>query len=255
MGGLSSVAVAPEHRGRGLGMIVCRAALRDMGVHGESISSLYPGTTLLYRRLGWELAGAAVIRRIRLRALRSFSVSPPGRVRRASRDDLDAMKELYARLSPEINGFLDRAPFSWGFLDYNWDDHYAYLALGAAGELEGYVVYDQLSMQDGALDFTLRVRDFVALNRDAATALWWTLGSSSTQAGEVDYHCSPEDALLLLLEEQEVTVRADVRWMLRIVDAPRRDCGPWLSAGLRCRDPVAAARVRSVCGGCAARVE
>ena len=112
MGGLSSVAVAPEARGRGYGSQLVTAMTLAMRERGEVISALFPGTTQLYRKLGWELAGAYALRRIPLHSLRSLPRPPAGRLRRARPDDLEAMKECYRRLAPQVNGVLDRAAWS-----------------------------------------------------------------------------------------------------------------------------------------------
>jgi len=52
MAGLSSVAVAPHRRGEGLARRVITMCLADRRERGQAISSLYPATTGLYRRLG-----------------------------------------------------------------------------------------------------------------------------------------------------------------------------------------------------------
>jgi predicted acetyltransferase len=238
MGGLCSVAVAPEDRGCGLAVLVCRASLRDMHERGESISTLFPGTTSLYRKLGWELAGAFVIRHIEARILRTLPLPAAGRIRRATPEDLPVMKELYERLAPRTNGFLDRCRNSWYFAEERWDSYYTYLALDADGEPSGYVVYEQLPPLPDRFGYTVKVRDLVALDRDALSSLHWLLGSSSTQAAVVEYRSSPEDVLSLVLGEQEERVHGDLRWMVRVVDAPLAVSQRGYPAGLELEVPL-----------------
>jgi len=218
MGGLSSVAVAPEARGRGYGSRAVAAAAVAMRERGEVISALFPGTTQLYRRLGWELAGAYVLRRIPLRSLRSLPRPPVGRLRRAEPDDLGAMKECYRRLAPQVNGALDRAAWSWWGYEKQWKELHTYVALGSTGEVEGFVSYRNQPPVRVGFDYSMRVRDLFALGPEAAQALWWMLGSSATQADFVQYPAPAEDPLSLLLPEQESEVVIDVRWMLRLND-------------------------------------
>jgi predicted acetyltransferase len=219
MGGLASVGVAPEARGRGLGLAVCRAALADVHARGEVVSSLFPATSSLYRKLGYELAGAYVIRRIGTRALRALPLPATRRIERGERSDLPRLRDCYTRFARTLTGFLDRTPARWHLYEQHFDDFGFLLSLDAAGELDGYLVYSQRPPLDVSFGYSLRVRDHVAHSRGALAALFWTLGSSSTQAADVVYQSSPEDPLLLLLDQQEELVQGDIRWMTRLVDA------------------------------------
>ena len=57
MAGVSSVKVAPEYRGRGIGRLLMTALLGEIAARGYPLSALFPATMPLYRSLGWELAG------------------------------------------------------------------------------------------------------------------------------------------------------------------------------------------------------
>jgi predicted acetyltransferase len=93
-----------------------------------------------------------------------------------------------------------------------------YLCEDDDGEVEGYVVYSQHPPEEGAFGWTIRIRDWVALTESAMRTLFWAVGSQSTQAETVRYLSSPEDALLLLLDDQHERVWGDIRWMTRMVD-------------------------------------
>ncbi len=218
MGGLSSVGVAPEARGRGLAAAVSRAALADMRERGEAISSLYPGSAGLYRKLGWELSGAHTIRHIDCSALRQLRPPADRRVLRAEPSDRARVRACYERIAPTINGFLERVDSRWYFLDKMWDEFHVYLSVDSAGEVDGYVAYRQEAPASGQHGYTIRVRDWMAGSRNALASLFWTLGSGSTQAAVVSYPSSPEDPLLLLLDDQVERVHGDIRVMTRIVD-------------------------------------
>ncbi|MEY4071599.1 MAG: hypothetical protein RL721_2213, partial [Candidatus Eisenbacteria bacterium] len=53
--GIGSVAVSPEHRRRGVGEALVRAALREMRQRGDVLSMLYSFRGDFYRRFGWGL--------------------------------------------------------------------------------------------------------------------------------------------------------------------------------------------------------
>lgn len=56
--GVSGVAVAPEHRGRGVASRLMIELLRQEHQAGRALSVLYPANSALYRKLGYEFGGA-----------------------------------------------------------------------------------------------------------------------------------------------------------------------------------------------------
>src|SRR6516165_11121418 len=77
MAGVSSVTVAPEHRGLGIGRLLMTALLDEIAARGYPLSALYPATMPLYRSLGWELAGARDTAVISARSLRDLVPPDP----------------------------------------------------------------------------------------------------------------------------------------------------------------------------------
>jgi predicted acetyltransferase len=65
----------------------------------------------------------------------------------------------------------------------------------------------------------VRVEQIVAATPEGLRSVWWTLASSASLVDAITFAASPEDALLLIMSEQRIGVRAQVRWMLRIIDA------------------------------------
>jgi predicted acetyltransferase len=111
MTGVSAVAVAPEHRGSGVGTSLMRAALREMSRKRVALSTLYPATQPIYRRLGWEIAGTRAQWRVPTRALALGERRPPVRPMLAEdRAALHACHHEWARRRP---GSLDRGAWAW----------------------------------------------------------------------------------------------------------------------------------------------
>ena len=105
-------------------------------------------------KLGWELAGAYVGRRIECRELLGLRGVEPTRLRRAEQSDVPRMRACYERLAPTVNGFLDRVDGSWYFAEKKFSEYYTYLFMSERDEVEGYIVYQQAPPEDGAFGFT-----------------------------------------------------------------------------------------------------
>ena len=59
--GIAAVAVAPEHRGSGIGSRLLRVTLQEGRERGFPLSCLYASTQPLYRRLGFDRPVCACI--------------------------------------------------------------------------------------------------------------------------------------------------------------------------------------------------
>jgi predicted acetyltransferase len=223
MGGVGDVAVAPEHRGKGLGRRIMTEALHAMRARGEVISALFPATTTLYRGVGYELAGAAVWHQVSPQMLRNLRGRNALETRKVEKgDDPVGIRRCYERVAPDVNGWVDRDDRRWQSLwDWWHEGQYVYGCQNADGEVEAYLVYRHEPTPPGAGgDFGLRVEQIVAATPEGLRAVWWTLASSASLVDAITFAASPEDALLLLMPEQRIGVRGQVRWMLRIIDAP-----------------------------------
>jgi len=222
MGGIHSVSVAPHRRGEGLGPQVLRACLEAMRERGQVLSTLFPATAQLYRKLGWELAGATIWRTIELRDLEGLPRPEGVTVRPAESGDEPGRRIGYRRMAQGINGFLDRSEHWWKGERCAPAGDSAFVAEDAEGEPVGYLAYRQ---RDGEYtgvggDFQLVCRDFVWTTRAAALALLRLLGSWASQAERVFLRSGPEDPLLLVLPDQPFRPLAELRWMSRVVAAP-----------------------------------
>jgi predicted acetyltransferase len=223
MGGVGDVAVAPENRGKGLARRLMTEALLAMRSRGEVVSTLFPATTTLYRSVGYELAGAAVWHQLSPRALLELRGPNSLETRRVERgDDLAGIRCCYERVAPEINGWVDRDDRRWRSLWESWHaGQYVYACEKPGGEVEAYLVYRHEPTPPGVRgDYGVRVEQIVATTPEGLRAAWWTLASSASVVDAITFAASPEDALFLIMPEQYSSVRWQVRWLLRLVDAP-----------------------------------
>jgi predicted acetyltransferase len=222
MGGVGDVAVVPEHRGKGLARRMMIESLQAMRDRGEVVSALYPAITTLYRSVGYELAGATVLYRVSPRALRDLRGSSSLETRRVEKGEESAgTRRCYERVAPHINGWLNRDDRYWRSLWSRWHrKHFVYECATEDGEVEAYLVYRHEPTPPGEEgEFSLRVEQIVAATPEGLRSLWRTLASSASVVDVITFASTPEDALLLIMPEQHISARGQVRWMLRIVDA------------------------------------
>lgn len=219
MGGFSPVAVAPEFRGRGLGSVVTAAHFPAMRERGEAVSGLYPASTRLYRGVGFELAGAWASFSVPTRSLQMLRPEPGVSIRRATADDIPALKACYRRVAARRHGWLDRPEVWWtNRIFEKFDSQYVYVVDGSGGELDGYIRYTHGPGPAGRWGYSINVAEVVAERTEITLALWRLVGTSSTQATEANLTGSPEHPLRFLLPEQDLVTKGEIRWMLRIID-------------------------------------
>jgi predicted acetyltransferase len=179
--GLAAVAVAPERRRQGLGVHICREAIRIGRERGDVMSTLYPFRPAFYRSLGWGLAGR----------LHSHLFDPSwltghaGReqVRPARADELPAVAACYDEVATASNGMLLRHEALWRQLGDNRSHVFVHPADHGVG---GYLVarFGGGTRPDLRV---LRIEELVAAGEDSYRALLGWIGSMSDQWRRVRY--------------------------------------------------------------------
>jgi predicted acetyltransferase len=215
-GGISSVVVAPEHRGRGVATGLLVAARRMMRERGEALSVLAPATMPVYRNAGWEQAGDQRAAAVPIADLaRLGAPSPDVRERPATAADHDAIKRVYLRTASRRTGMLARPAVLWSAYLHTEPLRRVYVA-EREGAVVGHVAYRQERRARGG--YTLRVEDLAALDWDAEATIWRHLAAHRAQAEDAVVH-APTDHLALHLAEQRIRSVWSQHWMLRVVDA------------------------------------
>jgi predicted acetyltransferase len=235
MAGVSSVRVAPEDRGRGIGRQLMTAVLDQIAARGYPLSALFPATMPLYRSLGWELAGGRHTAVIPARSLFRLTApdlaqdpEPGPALRRAGPGDAAAVISVIGRVHEAAR---DCGPISWDATAISrWiaePDVYAYLCD------DGFLAY---RWHNGNED--LFVDGVEAISGRTVRAFWAHIGSHASMAERVYARVGPADAFWWLGHERDADVEHRSMWMLRVVDAAAAIAARGFPAALSFRVPL-----------------
>ncbi len=217
LAGVRAVGVSAAHRSVGVAGTMMREAVDEAHRNNIPLAALYPATQPVYRKAGFELAGAHIQYRVPTMGidLRERSLT----VREVTVQDHPAMRELYLRQATSCNGNLDRNEWYWRrVLDPPpWFTKATGFLVEREGVLEGYVVFTQKS---GASfhDNTIEVIDLVVQTSATARRIWSLFADHRSVAASVQFWGAPADPMLALLREQYTTTTRRIDWMLRIVN-------------------------------------
>ena len=215
--GIAGVAIAPEARGQGLARALLEATLRAARERGHVLSTLYPSTYGLYRKVGYELAGSLCRFTLQLRQLprvgRSLPVEPLGSA------DWPAIEALYREEARSRPGYLDRGPYIWNRVRAPGRETARCFGIRGGQGLSGYV-YARAAVPR-RMPIEIALSDFVAQSPLALQALLSFFADHLTTAERVTWHGGVADARLLGLPERVVTTNIEEYWMLRVVHVAR----------------------------------
>lgn len=218
--GISAVAVAPEHRSRGIAGEMMRTALEEAHREGIPLSSLFPATFPVYRAAGYESAGNRFIYRLPLAHLGTGSREPE--LREATPDDHPAVAALYEARSKTVSAAIQRSPYFWKrIFEPFTEEARTFLVLGPSGP-EGYAVIWYKPTPSPTAPNDIYVRDVVARTPGAARRLLRLIANHQSVARTASLTAGPGDPLLSQMREERPLEITDLsRWMLRIVDVRR----------------------------------
>ena len=248
--GVASVAVQPEVRGQGLLTPLFRAGLERMQRDGRPISFLFPTAAGIYRRFGYELAGALEERELAVADLAKVRAAQGISLGRATVDDLDTIRRLYAEWAAERLGPLTRnGPAEPMFsADYVADPEAVTLATDDTGRVVGSVRWTRGTGYDPATS-VIDVDDLIGMTPDATRALWRFLGTFSSVSGRIRVELPAGDDALTALATEPPPAVSEHRCMLALLDIPAALSARHGLAGLSAHLPF------TVYGGFAAHVD
>ncbi len=215
MAGIAAVGVSPHRRGFDAGGFLLDAAIRETHRREIPISTLFPATQPIYRRVGFEQAGSRFLVKLKLKTL--SPVRSSCRLRPMTDADLPDVERLHRERCRISAGHLERNAFLWMRARSPRDakrpaDGYM---IERGGTAEGYI---SVWKQDSApLDYVLRVSDMVALSGDAASAILNFMAHHRSMADEAWWFGAPHDPLVSMLRDAWLDLSLQMNWMTRIV--------------------------------------
>lgn len=214
---ITAVKLAPEARGTGLGRTLLTRVVRALAADGVALSTLYPSGPGLYRKLGYEFAGACVRYRVPRSELPGTLIQPlepwgPG-------DDA-AVRDCYRRFAERENGMIDRSDGWWSewVLDPYLDRPTYRFLLREGGTVRGYLVFGQSPEPGTGLPYVAAANclDLVWDTPATAQALLAFLGVQGPLTSSITWPGPPNEPLMALLGTQAEVV-SSLTWMTRIL--------------------------------------
>jgi predicted acetyltransferase len=209
IGGIGSIAVAPEARGRGIGTALMDELHRRSEARGDAVTMLYPFRRGFYARLGY--APVSPSKRLTI-APRSVPRSWRGEVREASGRDRRFLRDVHARAVLRGSGVTSRSTRQWE--DLLSRERLVFLVCDG-----GYVAFE-------IAESCLEVRELVADDPRTRRTLVAALGAMRDQVQSIVMHVAEDDPIERALvdpdvREDDVAGAIVLGGMVRIVDVAR----------------------------------
>jgi predicted acetyltransferase len=218
MMGIAGVATAPDARGEGAAVQIMQEALAEIAARGFPLSALYPASLALYRRLGYEVAGARYEVKVPLSSITVRDRALPLRAMRPS--DHESVHAAYCAHAAHAPGHLDRGAYVWDRVHQPRGHATRGFVVGEPGHVDGYVVLYEKNTPE-ALHYSLHVTDMAARTPAALRRILTFFADHGTLADTVVWYGSPADAFTHAITTVELAVRVQHAWMLRLVDVPK----------------------------------
>ncbi len=189
VGGVATVGVAPEARGRGLGSRLVGHLHELSGARGDALTVLYPFRQGFYARLGY--ATTSSYHRLRLHPA-SIPWRPSMRARAAAGPDRDALVACLEAAAERRTGTLARTTRAWE--SRLADERRTWLVVEGPNGVEGYVVWT-LEQDEPHAETVLRVRELAARTVAAERELWALVGAQRDQVAVVHADVAADDPI------------------------------------------------------------
>lgn len=210
-GGISSVAVAPEERHRGVGRALMDSSLATLRETGATLAALYAFRESYYRRFGYEVAG------------RRWSISCPHHrfprlpvelpVRRISPDEVEALAPCYDAMATWVAGLNRRTSAHWRHRLGKKPPHV--YTVGDPVEAYAWVTWG------GPMWEPLKVGEMAWASRSGYLSLLGLLAGLIVNRSALQWSEPSLSPFLCEFYDQGVEATLSRAWMVRVLDVPR----------------------------------
>lgn len=211
---IASVAVAPEHRAQGVAREMMVEAAARGAADGLGMSLLFPATTAMYRKLGWELAGAYQRYRVPTRA-----VPADGPLMRAADRDGDwrAIRDCQQRAVRCLQGPAVRSDQRWAHLA---EAPHRYALDDERGDgIEAFALVRQRHVE-GDWQHVVVLADWAATTERGLRAVVSLVGRWSTFGSAAEFIDTVPSQWSGVVPEQDIEHAGGMQWMARALDLP-----------------------------------
>lgn len=184
--GVGGVAIAPEFRGRGLLRPLMERLHEDAREKGDVIATLFASAPGIYASLGYRTVGAMDTIEVDTPTLHRFERRHE--LRRATTDDLPAIKRIYAEWARRQDGPLTRTSVEFDHDAWLNDATGVTLALAPDGRELAYAAWNRSPGVGG--DANVEVEDLVWTDDAARDSLLWMFGTFSSVTPTVRFDTS-----------------------------------------------------------------
>ncbi len=228
LGGVTTVATAPEYRRRGLLRRITQRALREQHEAGQPVAALWASQAAIYQRYGYAASSQLLRYEVDTADLRLLAEPGDGLTvtREAVADAFEDLKDCYRSYVAERTLYLHRSTALWQNSVLGEDAQTGPLHLAVcrddAGAIRGYVAYHLRAdrHEHRARAQGIEIKDLAWLDIDACRSLWSFL-SRHDLVGRIRWQTAPmDDPLPELVAEPRMlhTDPGEGTW-LRVVDA------------------------------------
>jgi predicted acetyltransferase len=198
LGGIASLAVAPEARGQGIGSALLEHLHTVALARGDALTVLYPYRQAFYARLGYAPANRA--HRLRFSPSALSRTAPELAVRVAHGGDREGLALCWDTRARAGTGWLVRSERAWSARLS--DDRRTWLVADGADGPEGYVAWS-LSQPEPEGETTLVVREMASRSDCAARSLWAAVAAQRDQVQRVEVEVAEDDPIVWSLVDPD----------------------------------------------------
>jgi predicted acetyltransferase len=192
-GGIASVGVAPEARGRGVATALLAALHGEAAARGDAVTILFPFRQAFYARLGY--APVTPTRRFAVtpRAIpHAWSALGALALRSAGGHDRVAIERAYLRAAARTTGWLTRTARVWDRALL--DERRRWFVATRGHDVAGFLSWT-VAQSEAHAETTLTVHDLVADDADARRALVGLVGAQRDQVDTALFTLDARDPL------------------------------------------------------------